>query len=351
MLLLLVSSLFIGNHALNRVPCTDFNNWKWNDVKKVLKTCTLSALESDEEFVIAADVDNSVLAFDASDDKNLKRIPSLVSVFPSLVVVQFMNVSVKTLDDESFKSLWKLRSLSLSRNQIEFVTKDNFKDLVSLEYLYLSTNKIEFIAAGAFDSLVNLKRLKLQNNEIQHFQSKLFNSLENLEELVISDNKISFLHPDTFKALVKVENINMNQNDIWNLPEDLFATLVELQNISFAGNNLVQIPYKLFTMNPKLEKIWMDQNKIKYVNPEMFKNLSSLKYVDLLNNECIKKLYRTPNFEAMQSDLKEHCSDPEVKKDERMKSLEAQIAVLAEKLSELQNLANLKAQEVAVVFQ
>ena len=81
-----------------------------------------------------------------------------------------------------FKSLVKLKKLTLTYNEINTVKSSYFQHLVDLEELNLRLNDIRAIEQGAFKTLTKLKYLNFSCNEIKEFQKDCFASNAQLEK-------------------------------------------------------------------------------------------------------------------------------------------------------------------------
>lgn len=81
-------------------------------------------------------------------NSNIKFLPvKIAEKFPDLLFLTAASCDIKIIKAENFKSLWALKKLDLTNNQIENIESEVLEDLQSLEYLWLgekiknSTNK------------------------------------------------------------------------------------------------------------------------------------------------------------------------------------------------------------------
>lgn len=278
----------------------------WTSIDKPVKTCRpdVSAVE-DEKFTIVS-ADSSVEGISISHQKNVNYLPQNLAMFPEIIGLNIFNCSLKVIDYNDLKNLWKLRALHVQYNDIAYIASDAFKDLVSLESFYATFNKIQFL------------------------DSKIFESQRNLKILYLGGNRIEFLHPKIFNPLVNVLGIYLNDNKLLSISENIFENLPNLKNASLGPNQMVEIPEKIFASNLKLEYAWCNANKIKFVKPETFAHLASLQLVNLSGNECIDKYYWSSAFNDMKKDLKDKCSSDQTKLEDKNKNMELQIAILTE---------------------
>lgn len=262
-------------------------NWAMSDGQQTLQTCRPELNEvHQQDFIISRLNDRTTQGFDIKNKKGVKYLPNnLFQAFPNLIVVQVFNCSVTTANKNHFKSLSKLKTLSLSRNEIEEIAAEAFADLVSLELLILNYNQILFLDKNLFVSLSMLERLFLENN------------------------KIRILHPEIFISLVNMWFINLDKNEILFLDGNTFETLISLKEMSISFNKLETIPKNLFRNNLKLERVWFEGNNIKFIDANMFDSLSDLYYVDLESNVCADKYYDVLKIDEISNDLKQNCSE------------------------------------------
>lgn len=81
-----------------------------------------------------------------------------------------------------------------------------------------------------------------------------------------------------------------------------------LKKISLEHNKVERIPRNLFKNNLKLEQFWFFDNKIKFIDANMFNQLSKLQNIDLRANLCTEVDYYAKDFKAMRTDLEQHCT-------------------------------------------
>lgn len=287
------------------MPCHFLGTWEWSDIQTRLRTCKPNARKvRPGKMIIASGRDSLVDGFSITDSKNVTFVPhNIADVFPALIAVEIARCSVKTVYENQFRNLWKLRLLSLSHNKIDYVSVDAFNDLNNLERLYLAFNKIRTLEATTFDSLRNLKELSLYENRIQ------------------------CLHPEIFFKLGSAVEIWLSKNRIRSLDERIFAKQSNLRHIALNGNKLVEIPKKLFEKSLQLEEIWLHDNKIEFIAATMFDHMPYLENVVLEYNSCIDQTYEAATFRAMRQDLSRNCMEPIQMPEELRKKCET-IAVI-----------------------
>jgi hypothetical protein len=115
---------------------------------------------------------------------------------------------------ESIGNLTKLRELSLSHSQLEYLP-DGIGNLKELNHLDLNSNKFESLP----DCICNLTELV---------------------ELNLMDNKLKSL-PESLGNLTKLERLSLWNNELTSLPESIY-NLTNLKSLSVGDNKLESLP-------------------------------------------------------------------------------------------------------------
>ncbi|XP_051249479.1 toll-like receptor 13 [Dicentrarchus labrax] len=115
------------------------------------------------------------------------------------------------LSEHSLRSMTKLRSLELQRNELSKLPLA-VRGLSTLEILDLSFNLISEVDCHDFLDLTRLTELNLENNKISKLKECAFQNLKNLKILNIAGNAV-FTLDNTFKVnLRKLESLNLHNN-------------------------------------------------------------------------------------------------------------------------------------------
>jgi Leucine-rich repeat (LRR) protein len=267
------------------IDCT-FSDIEWFYFDRSFRTCNIDNQAIDSAgFTIASSVDSTVQGFSIQNNLKVEFHPeNLSEKFPSLIVVQFWNSSIKSIDEHHLKGLRELVQLNYGYNKIESIDSNAFKDNGKLEELALGYNKIKTLSDDLLSSLVNLKRLFLDGNQIRIIDANLFKHTTSLEVINMDHNQIRFLHSETF------------------------TTLSNLKNISIASNQLESIDGSLLEYNKKLEWAWFENNTLAWIDGEAFDDKKNLRYVDLRQNFCIHSTFDSSSFPSMWDNLVQVCS-------------------------------------------
>ncbi|XP_059505983.1 toll-like receptor 7 [Stegostoma tigrinum] len=205
-----------------------------------------------------------------------------------------------------------LISLNLNKNKIQFINPDHFEHLIGLEYLDLSENcprcfnapfpcepcpgdKSIHIHPDAFQRLPKLQTLILSSNSLRKIQSSWFQNCTSLKVLYLQMNFLidEIATGDFLNHLPRLEKIDLSFNykiahyfNNINLSKN-FSKLVSLRELYIKGYVFKELDYQdlkpLFLLH-NLTILNLGTNFIKQANLTIFKNLKSLKIIDLSEN-------------------------------------------------------------------
>jgi Leucine-rich repeat (LRR) protein len=131
----------------------------------------------------------------------------------TLIILNFDDNKIASIDDEAFLNLKSLQNLSMSNNLLAYLTKNNFYSLYSLKYLNLSHNRIESIGVDSFINLNNLISLDLSFNSLHSLESDTFNGLNYLNDLNLINQPIGLkLNDELLSRLANLKNIYLDKS-------------------------------------------------------------------------------------------------------------------------------------------
>nr|XP_033805904.1 toll-like receptor 7 [Geotrypetes seraphini] len=207
------------------------------------------------------------------------------------------------IQDNSFASLAKLKSLyldgnqlleiprglppnllllSLEANNIFSITKQNLSELASIEFLYLGQNcyhrnpcNVSFhIQTAAFQDLNNLTILSLKDNNLTDVPTNLSSSLR---ELYLYNNMIQNIKRNDFQNLHNLEILDLSGNcpRCYNAPYPCTPC---------PHNVEIQIHPHAFDSLTKLKTLRLHSNSLTSIQDDWFKNTTNLQVLDLSQN-------------------------------------------------------------------
>ncbi len=177
-----------------------------------------------------------------------------------LVSLDLSGLAISNIPKGLFTGFEFLRYLDLSDNRIGSLPRDLFHSQIRLEHLDLSKNRLTSIPVESFKRLVNLRVLDLSNNRIGNFPD--FTKLEKLEVLNLFENPIHNLTEGAFSNLSELKTLNIRQCELVQLPELIFSDLSNLRILNLGVNNLKVLGKNIFMTLKNLEELYLDMNKL-----------------------------------------------------------------------------------------
>ncbi|NXF12004.1 TLR7 protein, partial [Smithornis capensis] len=180
-----------------------------------------------------------------------------------------------------------LTLLSLEANNIFSIQKGNFSELGNIEMFYLGQNcyyrnpcNVSFeIEETAFLELKKLTILSLKSNNLTHIPSNLSPTLK---ELYIYNNMIQVIGEHDLSGLTNLEILDLSGNcpRCYNAPYPCIP----------CRNKSIEIHSKAFDSLKHLRTLRLHSNSLQSINSCWFKNIKSLKELDLSQNFLMKEI-------------------------------------------------------------
>lgn len=180
-------------------------------------------------------------------------------------LVQIRQSHTSIVPNEIFVAFTNIMVLEMMNVSLKILNQDSFKNAEMLKRFWARDNMIETIPDYTFLEAVNMTHIGLQNNSIRTVEPHAFDGLENLQTLKLEFNKIK------------------------TLPDEVFWPLIHLDHLHFRDNQLEKINEKLLKKNCVLKFINFQNNKISYIHNHAIDHLTKLDHLILLNNVCIDK--------------------------------------------------------------
>ncbi|KAK9871326.1 hypothetical protein WA026_011593 [Henosepilachna vigintioctopunctata] len=169
--------------------------------------------------------------------------------------------NILTLNGEIFKNTPNLSILKMNRNEIK-LNENLFDNLQNLTNIAMFSNGIRTIPNNTFKKLTKLKTLELWNNKIGDLKRGMFDGLKELKLLELSKNRIQFIENDTFKDLTSLAYLNLAKNVIPELTRKVFENCRNIEIIWLKYNGLMFLRDDVFSQFHKLEVVYLSDNNL-----------------------------------------------------------------------------------------
>lgn len=213
---------------------------------------------------------------------DLQEIPEETDIPSSTEILDLSSNSIRNITLLNYPALKNtLSTLNLSKNQISVLTNDAFKFLTSLVELDLSRNVIEgkSLEENMFYDLKKLKVLNMEKNPLRYIKKDtfVFMELPSLLSLDLSHCEISDMEAGSID-LPSLEFLDISWNMISTFSMDAFKMLTNLQTLDMSHNMihvLSEVPYM-----PALDTWILDSNNMEKI--EIKEGIEN--YADKLKN-------------------------------------------------------------------
>ncbi|KAM9713043.1 uncharacterized protein ACNS7B_023364 [Menidia menidia] len=251
-----------------------------------LDTLRMNSMRGNLEALVSISCSIPTLSTLILRSNNLRSIP--VGFFRLCVNVSELDLAqnkIQFIHEEAFRSLGRLRILTLSNNKLSIVPNAT-RNLPFLSKLDLSSNSIGAIGCRDFGGMTRLSRLSLYQNSIPHLPDCAFVGLERLEILKLQNSHISKLNGAFRTDLPKLTRLHLNGNLLTAIKPRQFEGLRSLQNLSLHFNQIAKLSNESFFGLTELVEIQLQSNLITKTDIETgaFNVLTSLRRLDLREN-------------------------------------------------------------------
>ncbi|XP_033117027.1 toll-like receptor 13 [Anneissia japonica] len=177
----------------------------------------------------------------------------------------------------------------LQNNIIKSLKNNSFKTLHALEYLRLSHNKLYYssIESDAFSGLRKLSDLSMSNNNyLSKLQAEWFVDLVSLERLHLDFCGITTLESDVFKHCKYLKKVDLSDNEIVSFPTTLFQNMSALMFLYMHHNKIGKLPNQAFVHSNRMQAISLHDNSITAIKENVgFQNLNQLQILYVSYNK------------------------------------------------------------------
>ncbi|XP_053678654.1 chaoptin [Anopheles nili] len=251
----------------------------------------------------------------------------------SLMNLVLSHNKLSSIKREVFESLSQLNCLDFSNNVISEIEYDTLHNMQNLQIFKLSHNILSDVPAEIFRSSIRLRVLELDHNNLKYLPDNLLfsNGLERLNvshnlltkipvssmsnmaamtlcELDLSHNLIEAVHiNDLSNKFRSLAWLDLSHNQLLRVEDATFVSLPRLSILNLSHNNKLKIMEKAFVglqdslleliltnirltnvpelSNPTLRSLKISHNVLTSIPPELAANITSLRELDLSEND------------------------------------------------------------------
>jgi len=187
-------------------------------------------------------------------------------------------------------SSFNVRSLNLSHNTIQNISRDDLSQLTDIVSIDLSYNIISNISLLAFSENRNLQYVNLKDNLLTHIP--LFSGKESgvdgsqksqLKELNLAGNALRVPELTNFARVIMLETLDLSRNNLSHRLWSLLTELPNLKRLKISDNQLVDISYDASMFPHPLEELDLSKNFIRG-KLTLSANLPNLTILNLTGN-------------------------------------------------------------------
>ncbi|XP_053397412.1 carboxypeptidase N subunit 2-like [Mercenaria mercenaria] len=244
-----------------------------------------------------------------------------VAKFKLLMHFHYEGCILRSLSNNAFKGLSRLRVVLLKSINLHFVSTNAFKDLVNLIWLSMDNNELNKITTEHFCYNSKLEFLQLRSNKLDGIREThnvsngtcanlTFNSLV-LDNNAIVESKINYrsfrvnsvlslincslkkISKESFEGLENLLDIDLSDNEITYLDENTFDDMRNQLQIIFLSNNRLVYLHSDYFRVLNISYLMLDHNDIEFINGSLY-HIHNLKVLDISSNklQCVSRLFQ-----------------------------------------------------------
>ncbi|OWF41371.1 Chondroadherin-like protein [Mizuhopecten yessoensis] len=191
------------------------------------------------------------------------------NIIPEL---QILNLDDNLLDYFpacSLNTLWRLRTLTLSRNFIQCIPEHSMPGF--LTHLDVSNNKIYSLSSDLSTDVHNknqLKTLIIRGNNLRRINENKLNQFSSLKYLDASENQLDYINSVSFLSSgSQLRDINLSHNQLTGTVWLCLEYTLEVRNLNLS-HNLIELVNETTLSNMKsLQKLEISYNILTSVGP------------------------------------------------------------------------------------
>lgn len=284
----IIGALDLSNNDLKKVHCLDFLGKQVSIKMFNAEHNHITSLESCKKTHF-----NNLKELSYRYNRILSVNGYAFSHMPKIEMLKLNINNVAFLHRKALRGLKNLKTLRLDNNLLTDLFNDTFKDNYNLQILNLRNNRISVIFNGTFMNLRNLTTLDLGGNKITQIHSSGLDGLKSLSKFYLDGNNLKQIDSSLYRAFQDTLTVlDLQKNLIHFYKKSVISPFVKLSKLrdlkldSQRNYGLVVLPQNFFKGLHSLQSLYLTNNKIDFLPPEAFDDLTSLKFLTL-DNCCV----------------------------------------------------------------
>lgn len=198
--------------------------------------------------------------------------------------LRYVDASGTGMSPGEFSRMFYLSSLTLSRCGLHSISN---MSLPNLNILDLSYNMISSVDMFGFSRLKNLKELRLLGNPLVVFKSSSSSwTLARFKSINLSGTKIQVYNGEVLTCCSRLQTLNLSNTELDTVTEGGFTTTPLLAELDMSGSPLETFPYNMFRRMSSLKYVHADNFKVccRAALPETFNERNCFTQKDELSS-------------------------------------------------------------------
>ena len=221
----------------------------------------------------------------------ISYIPNIATTLDKLTKIAFMmNENLDRISDYDFVNLPNLERLNIACNAISYVSDNAFHGLNSLKRITLGNNALTVLPPALYSLSDTINYIGLEHNSISVLSFLPLREMNLLLHLNLTSNSISKIETDWVHGCPKLKFLELGYNDIAVLETNSVSSLNELVYVQVSDNaNLLSINGDAFKDLTSLKVLDLFGNsKLSFIDYRAFYNIPNVKYIDMSRNNIRK---------------------------------------------------------------
>nr|XP_022344038.1 slit homolog 3 protein-like [Crassostrea virginica] len=267
-------------------------------IQSLLQLRSLKLVNMQLRFILKDSLEEfrSLKHLEVSGNRDMRFFPvgAIYSV-PSLEELVLKDNGLVKVPGWAFFGLPNLKSLDLSRNQIDTLRPDAFRNVSNtLEKIDLTGNLLTTSSISEFSSALDLPAIETlrlvnlnKNNAPVVIENAFRGPKQFLTSVALMENRFNAMDLWNEVARLKsVQELDLSDNGLTNLPRSAFANNTKVKTLTISNNNIG--PYlsasQLDGLQASLQQLGLNSNGIQTIDSCLFTEFPKLHMVTLYGN-------------------------------------------------------------------